>query len=548
MNSCISQSLGACKPAQIINFDTAFTVENDIAVFDECGNKYDSSVLEYAYSLDNVCWSCYMSLDQMKEATVELTSDYFVRIKLHGNVSKITVDGIDSTEYSTQLYSGFSFGDTNESSSNIYNPYANLEGAIQLQQQLTETVGQILGIPIYYFSVNPNVGSKDITFKEYALYHVVAVKQIKLIVPDGQMPSSKPEFAEWGLDFQTDWETEIPKGMFATAFGKTAQPIEGDLIYIPMMKRMWMVASSYEEKKDSLMWNATTFKVSLTKYQQDASVDLGDSESMIADMVKNKYEDIFGNDENIASSSSAAAIIPNNADNLYPVYMSDEMRKYMTCDFINVNQESTYYKGTVISDNAYSFNMSPLDASVIYQKTLCSESASVSFIASFEPINGEADIIRIGNKDVHIKQDNKGNVEISFNVENKIKSKFAAELGVWYFVSLRWSRPLNVCELLVAKYSYPENIPLYKLSNHHYYYDIDNPVARVTSRWNNEMKSIEEDPISLHGFYGKITNIKVFNYYNDNQSEILMQYPNNSHLIVNDTARQIISMDGVAIS
>ena len=82
--------------------------------------------------------------------------------------------------------------------------------------------------------------------------------------------------------------------MFATAFGITAQPMEGDLIYIPMMKRMWMVNEAYEEKNGSLMWNNTTFKLALVKYQEKGSVDLGDFDSTIDSLVKTKYEDLFG--------------------------------------------------------------------------------------------------------------------------------------------------------------------------------------------------------------------------------------------------------------
>ena len=77
---------------------------------------------------------------------------------------------------------------------------------------------------------------------------VEAVKQIKLIIKDGQMPSSKPEFSEFGLDWQTDWETEISKGMFATAFGMKAQPMEGDLIYIPMIMVWKRCLKCIEEK------------------------------------------------------------------------------------------------------------------------------------------------------------------------------------------------------------------------------------------------------------------------------------------------------------
>ena len=148
------------------------------------------------------------------------------------------------------------------------------------------------------------------------------IKQLKIIIADNQMPSSKPEFNDWGIDFQTDWETEITKGSFATAFGPTAQPMEGDLIYIPMMKRMWMVNEAYEEKKDAFMWIATTFKLALVKYQEKDSVILGDAQSFVDSVVKNKYEDLFGEDsQSTLDSGEASTSAPLYAANrLYPIF------------------------------------------------------------------------------------------------------------------------------------------------------------------------------------------------------------------------------------
>ena len=48
-------------------------------------------------------------------------------------------------------------------------------------------------------------------------------------------------------------------------------------------------------------------------------------------------------------------------------------------------------------------------------------------------------------------------------------------------------------------------------------------------------------------FYGNITNIKVFEMYNDNISEILQQYPTNNYLLLNDTARKLVGLDGVQL-
>ena len=290
-----SLDLCGCKPIQIININLAINNIDNIKIYDSCNNVYDMNTLQYAYSVDMLCWSCYLSYNDLLTSVVELHSDFYVRIKVQGDISKIELNGNQFLDYTTQLDSSFNFTYCdNSTSSNVYNPYANMDCAIGLYQNLSNTIACITGIPIYYFKLSPNVGSKDITFKEYTLMDVAAVKQIKLVVKDGQMPSSKPEFSDWGLDWQTDWETEISKSMFATAFGPTAQPMEGDLIYIPMMKRMWMVNGAYEEKRDGFMWVATTFKVTLVKYQEKGSVDLGSTEELVNSFVKNKYEDLFG--------------------------------------------------------------------------------------------------------------------------------------------------------------------------------------------------------------------------------------------------------------
>ena len=111
-----------------------------------------------------------------------------------------------------------------------------------------------------------------------------------------------------------------------------------------------------------------------------------------------------------------------------------------------------------------------------------------------------------------------------------------------YFVYLRWSKSLNIVEFAYAKYMHAD-VPLYKLQNHHYWFDIDNSI-NVVSKYDIEMTQDAKGEIILHTFNGDITNIKVFEMYIDNVSEILQMYPNNQHLLVNDTARKLIASDG----
>ena len=538
LNNC----LDVCKPTQVINLNMAFNSLDNISILDECSNPYDISKLEFAYSVDSLCWSCYMDYITFVSNTMNLNTDFYIRIKVSGEVSGITIDGNEFIDYTTSIDSGFKFSycSTTGTSTNQYNPYINMECAISLQQQLTEMVACTVGIPCYYFKLSPNVGSKDITFKEYALMDVESVKQIKIIITDNQMPSSKPEFNDWGLDWQTDWETEISKGMFATAFGPTTQPQEGDLVYIPMMKRMWMVNEAYEEKKDAFMWNATTFKVALVKYQEKDSVNLGSAEDMVNSFVKNKYEDLFGDTENVGSGEEGVKNDLFNPDNLYPVFESDATRKYMNTECVEFKQGVLYYRGTMIADDIYEFN-GLSQGNIIYQRQFCGCNGTVSFIITPRSGNQNSTLLSLGNIKIKIKQSKSKTIISVVNIENM---SIELDINKTYFVYLRFSKGLNTSEFFAAEYVHAD-LPLYKLQNHHYWFDIDNG-KRIVSHCNVEMSVEVKSDIVLSSFNGNITNIKVFDDYIDDVSEILQMYPTSSHLIVNDTARKIVEMNGLS--
>ena len=548
MNFNNYNTIGNCSPTQIINVNEPISSIDSLVIYDNCGKSYDMKSLQYSYSVDNVCWSCYMSYNEILKNTIELDSDFYIRAKLNNVVGEVRIDD-ENAPFSSQLSSEFQLTSCDPAqSSNTFNPYINLDSAVNLQSQLTETVSCIFGIPIYYFKLKPDMGSKDMTFKEYALMGVDQVKQIKLLIADGTMPSSKPEFADFGLDYQTDWETEISKATFATAFGNTAQPMEGDLVYIPMMKRMWMVNGAYEEKNGSLMWNATTFKVALVKYQEKGSVDLDNAEDFVNSIVKNKYDDLFGNDNRTTLDSGTAFLdTPKSAQNaLYSVYESDAMRKYITCDTVSFSKDlTTYYKGTLISDSNYMFLRNDYESKIIYQNKFCGSCASISFIISPSMITSfKGTILRVGNLEVIINQNGtKSNLYTNLYNDYKIE----LENNSIYFVVIRWQKSMNLFDMSCYLYTYNREVPLYKLTSGHYYYDIDNPLYQISKPFSSELEVNEPLDIYVSNFYGVITNIKVFDVYNNNISELLQMYPTHQHLLLNDTARQLVGKPGVII-
>ena len=542
-NFTSANCLGSCNPPQILSLTYAISDITSISVYGMC-DKYDISQLQYSYSVDGLCWTCYMSYDECLANTIELESDFYIKIKVNGDICKVQIWDEDTLEYNAQLDQGFNF--TSETHDNTYNPYANLESAIELQQQLAENVSTIVGIPIYYFKLSPNTGSKDITFKEYALMDVEAVKQIKLVIADGQMPSSRPEFADWGMDFQTDWETEVTKQSFATAFGINAQPMEGDLIYIPMMKRMWMVNSAYEEKNTGFMWQATTFKLMLTKYQEKGSVDLGDTETMVNSFVKNKYEDLFGSDDNGTVDSGEASLeAPRYAANtLYPVFESDATRKYITCDSLEIENNDLYYRGTLISDSKYTFLRNDIESKIIYQKGICGDEYTCSFIINIMHGYYEGTIVSIGQVKLNIKQDGM-NATLSINLDNNSKLELPSQNT--YICIFKVSKCLNIVSIEAYRYVYNQDIPLYKLQKIHYWFDMNQPVSTYVSKYNIEYLLEEKSEVYISNLDGYITNFKLFDIYEDNLMDLLQMYPTHQHLIINDTARKIVGRSGVAL-
>lgn len=548
MNNCLSY-LPGCGPSQDLSLQIAVkNIENLHVYNSNC--EYDRNVLEYAYSLDGVCWSCFMKFNDLILITGGLNQDFYVNVRVPGEIAKVMYGDDIITNYSTALTTGFKFAYVDSSTNaNLYNPYSNMTDAIALQQQLNEAVSSVTGIPIYYFKLAPDTGSADLTFKEYTLMNVEAVKQIKLVIADGQMPSSRPEFTEWGIDFQTDWECEISKISFATAFGNTAQPMSGDLIYIPMMKRMWMVNEAYDEKNGSLMWTSSMFKVMLVKYQEKGSVDLGNAEDLVSSFVKNKYDDLFGADDNntLDSGYDGANTETYAMNNLYAVYESDATRKYMTCDTVTISSATKlYYRGTLVSDSRYIFKFPSMSTHIIYQKQYCGDELTASFIML--PVTPSSDekhhVIKIGGIFLDCEQTSKYTV-ISSNYDNNVK--ITLNNNVTYLVVLQCVRRMNLIHLVAYEYTYNENIPQYKLGNAHYFFNIDNPASEYTSKYNQNFMQDKKESIEIFGFNGAITNIKVYDSYVDNVSELIQMYPTNQHLLVNDTARKLLANQGVVI-
>lgn len=154
----------------------------------------------------------------------------------------------------------------------VYNPY-NLSKPTAIYKELTELSTSMWGHDVKYFSVAPDKRSRDVVLMEYSLYNVQAQGQVKIMVPDNEMPTQDFQFDIFGMGWE-DFEVHITKGQMEAAFGVGKPPTARDYLYFPLMNRMYEVASV--SFADEFNMEMTYWRVMLRKYEERTSTIVGD--------------------------------------------------------------------------------------------------------------------------------------------------------------------------------------------------------------------------------------------------------------------------------
>ena len=533
-----------CSIRRIIRLNEAITTQ-PLILFDN-NNINITKDCKYSWSVDGVCWTGWSSYDSYLSITDNLESDFYLRILLFGGFDKLFINDCILKDYSISLDNTNIFLSDFCTNENLFQPYNGLDCALQLQQQLSDSVICMLGIPIYYIKVSPNIDSADYTFKEYSLHGVENIKQMKLMISDGQMPSSNPKLNEFDFDWEIDWETEVSKTQFARAFGDNAIPKQRDLIYIPMMKRMWEVNSAYDEKNEGLMWRSTTWKLALVKYNEKTNVDHGMFENIIDGWIENTYENTFEEIERNEQERLVGATPLSSpkfaATNLYDIFMEDSVRKQYTKDDISILDKIYCHNSNISARNIYKFKND--NGCVTYQKGVCGDEGVISFFLETPgTLNGaiSKDIINFGEIHADITYDNG---DFGFNW-NGISCKL--EAFNTYMVIMRWNRSTFTCELNIYKYTHRKDIPVYKLKPEMYYFDFQNPICEEVTGYNNDYIHNEERLCQIHPYPVLMTSIKYYNRYLNNEDiikECIKYTTDHPSCVINDLARPINSGHG----
>lgn len=269
---------------------------------------------KFRVSSDNILWSDYKDLTNKNlSKTVIYDNTLYIQYKFtkvgDGDLSvesiSLDIDYIDGNDsgipechwmtYNSQnRYTPQIVYSSNGSNMNLFNPYA-VGSSYSFYQQMSTLVSNMFGFCVVYFKTEANARTRDVVLKEYSIEHVIDKQNIKILVPDNQLPTRELQFNTMMIDYPVQFEIHIVKSEFWKVFGEDSHPDPHDYLYMQnYMNKMYMVDAVSEP--DDFGYQGSYWRVSLVPYQEMSSVKfndenlLNDTESLIFSAEK-KFED-----------------------------------------------------------------------------------------------------------------------------------------------------------------------------------------------------------------------------------------------------------------
>ena len=184
---------------------------------------------------------------------------------------------VDSCKANSIVTPNFNSGvSLNCTSDSLFRPYDVMGPGVQLWKDLSCAVSEMFGHCVRYFKTQAKLESADTILKEYSLYEVTDVKDIKILVPNNEFPDNAVQFMAYDMDFGDGIEVHIVREHFERAFGYDDLPEQKDYLYFPLLDRIYEVHSAYLFK--DFMAAEAYYKVMLFKWQDKANVMREDPE------------------------------------------------------------------------------------------------------------------------------------------------------------------------------------------------------------------------------------------------------------------------------
>ena len=352
---------------QIFGFTANISGETNNVYFDK----------EFRYSSDGILWSDYKQLtnDNLSNINVydgKIYLQYRFTQVGNGNLSinsiSLDVDYNSDVEsvipecfWNNNVVNNSSNVVFNTGSNGIFNPYALGQG-VQMYNQLSALVSSMFGFCVLYFKTEANSRTRDVVLKEYSIEKVVAKDNVKILIPDNQLPTREMQFNSMMLDMPVQFEVHVVKSDFWKAFGKDSHPDPHDYLYLAnYVNKMYMIDSVSEP--DDFGYASSYWRVSLVPYQEFSSVQFEDN-SLMEDTESLIFsaEGKFGEE---VQEEFADIRKDNQLNDMGDFYEGQDFLRECLEPNLRINTENIYNKWTVVSKQHYNLSSIERGKSVV---------------------------------------------------------------------------------------------------------------------------------------------------------------------------------------
>ena len=233
-----------------------------------------------------------------------------------------------------------------------WNPY-DISRAGQMYTQLSAMASNLFGFCVDYYKTKADQRSRDVILKEYSLFDVIKEGEVKILIPDNELPTRDIAFNPLMMDFPVQFEIHIVKSAFEAIFGIGSKPQMRDYLYFKQfMNRMYEVDAIAEA--DDFMYTGSYWRVSLVTYQQRTNVGfedtvLGDAAEVSTDALVSSVDEKF----RVERENEFKDVRKPNEYNTIGSQANDYVRRALNKK-MTIKEENVYNQWTIISKYHYS--------------------------------------------------------------------------------------------------------------------------------------------------------------------------------------------------
>lgn len=185
----------------------------------------------------------------------------------------------------------------------LFKPYE-ASSAIDVALELSSQVNQIYGHQVIYFKTEPDRDGGDFVFKEWTLFKTTQRQCIKVMVPENTFPDNRPNYSEFGIDFDIPFEIHIDNIYFQQIFGRNKQPRKRDYLFFPMLNRMYEVQGAYLYR--GFMMEPMYWRIQLTRFHPNIDMYMKAEDRKFLDNLIMTTEQLYGDQTKIQEKDALA--------------------------------------------------------------------------------------------------------------------------------------------------------------------------------------------------------------------------------------------------